>query len=426
MAALPIAAAHPETLAAARAPAHRIPEVMMAHLPASTALEDLTVLDLTRVRAGPTCVRQLADWGANVIKIEMREEEAAASGPADLAARHDPDFQNLQRNKRSLTLDLKHPDGLAIFRRLAAQADVVVENYRPDVKTRLGIDYATLQAINPRLIYASISGFGQDGPYKDRPGVDQIAQGMSGLMSVTGAPGGGPMRAGIAVGDLTAGLLAAIGILIALHERERSGQGQWVQTSLLEALLFMLDFQGARYLMKGEVADQTGNNHPTGVPTGTFRTRDGHVNIAPTPPMWRRFCAAIGRQDLVAHPDFATPQARRANRDRLNALIEELTSSEKTATLVARFNEAGIPCGPVYSIDQSFADPQTRHLGIAQEVASAALGSITLIGQPVGLSRTPARLARAAPEYGEHIGEILAEFGYSASEIESFRQSGAV
>ena len=397
----------------------------MSTEPASRALEGLIVLDLTRVRAGPTCVRQFADWGASVVKIEMREDPGSAT-QSDFAARNDPDFQNLHRNKRSITLDLKNPDGVRIFRRLVERADVIVENYRPDVKFRLGIDYETLKGVNKRIVYASISGFGEDGPYRERPGVDQIAQGMSGLMSITGEPGRGPMRAGIAVGDLTAGLLAALGIMVALRERDRSGEGQWVKTSLLQALLFMLDFQGARYLMKGEVPKQVGNNHPTGSPTGTFRTSDGYINIAPTPPMWRRFCVAIGRADLTDHPDYATPGARRKNRATLNALLEEITIKETGAALIDKLNAAGIPCGPIYTIDQAFADPQVRHLAIAQEVASKALGPITLLAQPVTLSRTPSRLATAAPDYGEHNDEVLGEFGFGAAEIDGFRKSGAI
>ena len=393
----------------------------------SGALDGITVLDLTRVRAGPTCVRQFADWGANVIKVEMREADPAASAQADFAARNDPDFQNLHRNKRGITIDLKNGDGMRVFRRLVERADVVVENYRPDVKFRLGIDYETLRAINKRIVYASISGFGEDGPYRDRPGVDQIAQGMSGLMSITGEPGRGPMRVGIAVGDLSAGLLAALGIMVALRERDRSGEGQWVKTSLLEALLFMLDFQGARYLMKGEVPQQVGNNHPTGAPTGAFRTADGYINIAPTPPMWRRFCTAIGRDDLIAHPDYATAGVRRRNRDKLNALLtDEITSKETSAALIQKLNAAGIPCGPIYGVDEAFADPQVKHLGIAQQVVSKALGPITLLGQPVSLSRTPSRLATAAPEYGEHNDDVLREAGFSAAEIEGFRKSGAI
>src|SRR5262245_51058616 len=318
----------------------------MDRKPASTALDNLTVLDLTRVRSGPTCVRQLADWGANVIKIEM-PEEGGTSTQTDFSARHEPDFQNLHRNKRSMTLNLKSAEGLAILRRLVERADIIVENYRPDVKQRLRIDYETLNELNPRLIYASISGFGQDGPYSDRPGVDQIAQGLSGLMSVTGEPGRGPMRVGTALADLSAGVFAATGILVALHERAHSGRGQWVQTSLLQAQIFMLDFQAARFLMAGEVAGQVGNNHPTGVPTGAFRTADGWVNIAPTPVMWKRFCRAIAREDLIGQPDYATPKARRNHRDALNAIIGEITVTMTSDALIERLNEAGIPCGPI-------------------------------------------------------------------------------
>jgi crotonobetainyl-CoA:carnitine CoA-transferase CaiB-like acyl-CoA transferase len=399
----------------------------MPFRPASSALNDLLVLDLTRVRSGPTCVRELADWGANVIKIDAREEGGSdGAGPSDFSARHDPDFQNLHRNKRAMALDLKHPDGIAIFKKMVAKADIVVENYRPDVKTRLGIDYDSLKAINKRIILASISGFGQDGPYKDRPGVDQIAQGMSGLMSVTGEEGRGPMRVGIAVGDVAAGMCAALGIMIALHERGKSGEGQWVQTSLLEALLFFLDFQGARYLMKGEVPKQAGNNHPTGVPTGTFKTRDGYINIAPTPPMWKRFCKAIGRAEWGDNPDWASPRERRKHRETINAAINEITTKEDTATLVDRMNAAGVPCGPVYDIGQAFNDPQVKHLGIAQDVPSRALGNIKLIGQPLHLSRTRTSMIAGAPDYAEQADEILAEFGYSAKDIESFRKNGAI
>jgi formyl-CoA transferase len=288
---------------------------------ASSALTRFTVLDLTRVRAGPTAVRQLADWGANVIKIELPEHLDAPEGLG--GARHGPDFQNLHRNKRSMTLDLKSPAGAASFRRLAAKADVVVENFRPDVKTRLGIDYAALSRINPRLIYASISGFGQTGPYRDRPGFDQIAQGLGGLMSITGEPGRGPMRVGIPVADLSAGLFCAQGILVALLEREQSGKGQEVATSLLQAQIFMLDFQASRWLNAGEVPAQAGNNHPTSVPTGVFKTRDGYINIATAGgEMWERLCKALDAPGLLANPQFATGRARLENRDVLNAAID--------------------------------------------------------------------------------------------------------
>jgi formyl-CoA transferase len=368
-------------------------------------------------------VRQLSDWGANIIKVEMREGPGNEGG-ADFSARTDPDFQNLQRGKRSIALNLKTPEGLEILYRMAAKADVVVENFRPDVKTRLKIDYDTLSKINPRIIYASISGFGQDGPYVNRPGVDQIAQGMSGLMSFTGEPGRGPMRVGIAVADLSAGLFAALGILTALYERETSGKGQWVQTSLLQAMMFMLDFQAARYAMKGEVPQQVGNNHPTTTPTGTFKTKDGYINIAPVPPMWERFCKAIRREDLFKHPDYDAPKKRYAHRPALNVEIEKMTVTKTTDELIESLNKAGIPCGPIYSVDQAFVDPQVQHLHVTQTVHEPELGDIPIMAQPFTLSRTPSKLTTAAPGYGEHTEELLSEFGYSKDQIEKLRTAG--
>src|SRR2546421_1293620 len=326
---------------------------------ASSALARFTVLDLTRVRAGPTAVRQLADWGANVVKVELPEHLDV--GEALGGARHGPDFQNLHRNKRGITLDLKSPDGVALFRRLAAKADVVVENFRPDVKTRLGVDYPTLSKINPRLVYASISGFGQDGPYRDRPGVDQIAQGLGGLMSITGEPGRGPMRVGIPIADLSAGLFCALGILVALLEREQSGKGQEVATSLLQAQIFMLDFQGSRWLNAGEVPDQAGNNHPTSIPTGVFKTRDGHINIATAGAVtWERLCRAIDGEALIKNPDYANAASRRKNRDALNAEIDRHLEARTSAEWVERLNAAEVPCGPIYAIDQIYDDRQGK------------------------------------------------------------------
>jgi len=365
-------------------------------------------------------VRQFADWGADVIKVEMPGDDN------DFSGRHDADFQNLHRNKRSITLNLKTPEGIAILKKLVERADVLVENYRPDVKTRLGIDYEALRAVNPRLVYVSISGFGEDGPYRDRPGVDQIAQGLGGLMSITGEPGRGPMRVGIPIADLSSGLFAAIGALTALLEREESGEGQWVRTSLLEAQIFMLDFQGARWTMSGEIPRQVGNDHPSGVPTGCYRTRDGHINIAPPPFLWPRFCAAMGLEHLMDDPDFATPKARRKNRDRINAIIEALTMKEDSAALIERLNRHGVPAGPINSIDQTFSDPQVVHSGIVQTVPSKALGPLSIIGQPVHLSRTDSRLVDAAPEIGEHSDDILAELGYGPDEIAAMRQRGII
>lgn len=380
------------------------------------------VLDLTRVRAGPTCVRQLADWGAEVIKIEAPEGDAGLGG-----ARHGPDFQNLHRNKRSLTLDLKSAEGLEVMRRLVAGADVVVENYRPDVKHRLGIDYESLARINPKIVYASISGFGQDGPYVDRPGFDQIAQGMGGLMSITGLPGQGPVRVGIPVADLTAGIFAAMGILIALLEREESGRGQWVQSSLLAAQISMLDFQAARWTIGREVPGQAGNDHPTSIPTGVFQTADGYINIAAAGnAIYRRLCVAIGREDLISHPDYATDKARSANRKALNAEIEAVTRGKTSAAWVEELNAASVPCGPIYKMDEMFADAQVRHLDLTRKVSHAVLGDVEVIGQPITLSRSEWSVRRPTPEAGEHTGEILGEIGYSAAEVAALREKGVV
>jgi crotonobetainyl-CoA:carnitine CoA-transferase CaiB-like acyl-CoA transferase len=390
---------------------------------ASKALARFTVLDLTRVRSGPTCVRQLADWGANVVKIESPPGvEEPMGGP-----REGPDFQNLHRNKRSMTLNLKSPEGLAAFKRMVKKADVVVENFRPDVKKRLGIEYKTLARINPRIVYASISGFGQTGPYANRPGFDQIAQGMGGLMSITGLPGQGPVRVGIPVADLTAGLFAALGILVALLEREKSKKGQHIETSLLQAQIFMLDFQGARYLVSGEVAKQAGNNHPTSIPTGVFKTKDGYINIATTgQKIWQRFCETAGATALMENPDYQNAGARSKNRDALSAEIDRHLVSATSAEWVERFNAAGVPCGPIYSIDQMFADPQVRHLGIAQSVTKRDKNKMQLIGQPMLLSRTPSRLVARPPELGEHTNAILKEFGFSKKDIAALHKAKAV
>jgi crotonobetainyl-CoA:carnitine CoA-transferase CaiB-like acyl-CoA transferase len=385
-----------------------------------------TVLDLTRVRAGPTCVRQLADWGAKVIKIELPESAEAGEGLG--GPREGSDFQNLHRNKRSITLDLKKPAGLAVFRKLVEKADVVVENYRPDVKHRLGIDYENLRAINKRIILGSISGFGEDGPYRDRPGFDQIAQGMGGLMSITGLPGQGPVRVGIPVADLTAGIFCSQGILVALLEREVSGEGQWVRTSLLQAQIFMLDFQGARWLMEREVPKQAGNNHPTSIPTGVFATSDGHINVAAAGQViWERFCRAIGAEKFLQQKEYSTGKLRSQNRDRLNAEIQEILRTEKSEAWIARLNEAGVPCGPIYSMDQVFADPQVRHLGVTAKVESPQLGrEIELLAQPMTLSRTPSSVETSPPSRGEHTDEVLRELGYSAAEIEKLRRDAIV
>jgi formyl-CoA transferase len=391
----------------------------------ATALSRYTVLDLTRVRSGPTCVRQFADWGAKVIKIEMPEgldEGDPMGGP-----RQGPDFQNLHRNKQSMTLNLKSAEGVAIFQDLVRQADVVVENFRPDVKDRLGIGYDSLAEINPRLVYASISGFGQDGPYAGRPGFDQIAQGMGGLMSITGQPGQGPMRVGIPIADLCAGIFAAQGVLVALLERETSGKGQWVQTSLLQAQIFMLDFQAARWLQAGEVPKQAGNNHPTSIPTGVFPTADGYMNIAATGQrIWQRFAMALGHPEWLEDTRYATAAARSQNRDALNEEISAVTRGDTSANWVARLNEAGVPCGPINSIDQVFADEQVRHLGIATYLNGGSNDPVGYVAQPMTLSRTPSSIASHPPQHGQHTESILAGLGYTPEQVADLRSRQVV
>ncbi len=392
----------------------------MPHQPASSVLQDVRVLDLTRVRSGPTAVRQLADWGADVIKIE---QPAALEADGALgAARGTSDFQNLQRNKRSLTLNLKAPEGLELFNKLVADADVLVENFRPDVKSRLSIDYESLQSINPRLIYASISGFGQDGPYAKRPGFDQIAQGMGGLMSITGAPDNGPMRVGIPIADLCAGHFCAQGILLALYERERSGKGQWLHTSLIQAMIAMLDFQAARWTNDKEVPKQAGNDHPTSIPTGVFATSDGYINIAVAgEATWERFCKTLDKPEWFDHSDYCDAKLRSRNRGALNAAINAVTANHSSEHWINTLSAAGVPCGSINSIDQTFADPQVEHLKMSQKVMSDSLGELNLITQPVVLDRTPSSICTAPPERGQQTEELLSELGYSRDEIGDLR-----
>lgn len=390
-------------------------------------LVGIRVLDLTHARAGPVAVRLLADWGADVVRIEAPLD--GSSGGGVTGARQGADEQNLHRNKRSIVLDLKHEAGRALFLRLADGADVLVENFRAEVKGRLGIDYETLAARNPRLIYASISGFGQDGPYAARPGVDQIIQGMSGLMSVTGEPGGNPMRVGVAISDTSAGMFLGQGILLALLDRARTGRGQWVHTSLLEAMMNKLDFQGARYTMSGEVPAPQGNDHPTQVPMGTFESADGQVNIAaPSGRLWTRFCSALNAGALADDPRYRSARSRAEHRQSLRDDINRLTRRHTTSALVAALNAAGVPCGPINDIGQAFEDAQVRHLRMALPAAHAALGDLSLIRSPINLSRYPHpdRFDHAAPDAGADTDSVLAELGFDAQYISRLRASGAL
>jgi len=383
------------------------------------------VIEFGQFIAVPFCAQLLADGGAHVIKIEAPEgvdRNAGINGPRDGS-----DMQNLHRSKRSLTLNLKHPEGREILFRLVEGADVVVENFRPDVKERLGIGYEALAAVNPRIILASISGFGQDGPYATRPGFDQIAQGMGGLMSITGLPGQGPVRVGIPVADLTAGMFLSHGILVALLEREQSGRGQWVHTSLLEAMVRMLDFQASRWTIGKEIPPQAGNDHPTGIPTGVFRTADGHMNIAASgQAMYRRLCEALGTPQLIDDPRFKTPPDRSKNRAALTEELEKATRTKTSAHWVEVLNKAGVPCGPILNVKEVFEDPHVRHLQLATKVRHPRLGDLEVQNLPVTLSRTPGGVRTAAPDVGQHTDEILGELGYSREDIAAIRRDGVV
>ena len=397
----------------------------MSSLEPSAALKSLRVLDLTRVRAGPHCCRVLADFGADVIKIDAPEGLDANAGVS--GSRHGYDMLNLHRNKRSITLNLKHPEGRALFLDMVRRADVVVENFRPGVKTRLGIDYDALRAENPRIILASISGFGQDGPYENKAGFDQIAQGMGGLMGVTGFPGEVPTRAGTAVADLSAGLYAATGILVALSERAQSGKGQWVKTSLLQAQIALMDFQAARYLVDGDVPRQAGNDHPTVTPMGVVATKDGHINLGVGGDgQWRALCDALGRPSWGTDPSYETMEDRTIRRDEIWELLRPIFAEKTSAEWIKLLDDYGVPAGPIYRMDEVFEDPQVKHLEMAQPVTHPVRGEIRLVAQPVDLSRTPATIVAASPDAGEHTEDVLSEYGITAERIAELRAAGAI
>ena len=394
----------------------------MPHIPASQALSRFRVIDMTQVRAGPTAARQLADWGADVIQVQMPEH---MRGDDTLGGQEGSDYQYTHRNKRSITLDLKQHEGVAALKKLVQTADVLLENFRPDVKARLGIDYDALSSVNPRLVYASISGFGQTGPYATRPGFDQIAQGMGGLMSVTGLPEHGPLRVGIPIADLCGGIFAAYGVTVALLEREQSGKGQWLHTSLLEAMMYMMDFQTSRWTIDGEIPKQAGNFHPTSIPTGVYKTSDGHINIAVFGgKIWERFAEAMDAPEWITDERSKTKSARSVHRAWLNAEIEKRLMRNTSDYWIETLNAAGVACGRINNLKEVFEEPQVKHLGILKRVTSKHLGEQALMGQPVTLTRTPSTIARAAPRRGEHTEEILTEIGYDSDALSRMKAAG--
>ncbi|HYF09445.1 MAG TPA: CoA transferase [Acetobacteraceae bacterium] len=387
---------------------------------AELPLAGVRVLDLTLARAGPTCVRHLADWGAEVIRIEPPGHNDGLGG-----SREGYDFQNLHRNKRSIALDLKTPQGKEVFFRLAKTADVVVENMRVQVKHRLGVDYEAVKAVNPRIVYASISGFGQTGPYSHRAGVDQIAQGMGGMMTITGEPGRGPMRAGIPFVDLTAGNLLALAVMMALFQREKTGKGRYVHTSLLECMVFMLDLQAARYLMDGEVPGQAGNDHPVNIPMGVFPTADKPINIAASSAkQWAIFAKAAGHPEWLEVEEWKTLQGRSKDRARVNATISEVTAQKPSEYWIELLEREGIPCGPINRVDQVFEDPQVQHLRMAMPIRHPVRGDTHLVSTAINIEGIESEVRRVPPLLGEHSSEILAQAGYTPAEIEQLRGLG--
>ena len=399
------------------------PPLSSAAIRSDLPLSGLLVLDLTLARAGPTCVRHLADWGADVIRIQPPDD----GGEEVIGKREGPDYQNLHRNKRVVTLNLKSPEGHAAFMKLVAKADVLVENMRAPVKHRLKVAWEDTRGVNPRLVYGSISGFGQTGPYVARPGVDQIAQGMSGLMSVTGEPGRGPMRVGIAVADLTAGNLLALAIMMALYECQRTGKGRWVHTSLIESQIFMMDFQAARYLANGEVPKQAGNEHPTVAPTGVFRSLDGYVNIAASSSrQWQRLCEVLEQRAWLQRPEWATQSDRARRRAEVHQAIDQEVAKKPTAYWVDRLEAAGVPCGPIYTMDQVFADPQVQHLGMSMALEHPRQGATHLVASPLNFEGTRKTIRTPTEIAGAHTEEVLRSLGYEIDQIEEMRRSGAI
>lgn len=387
------------------------------------------MLDASQVMAGPYCAMLLADLGCDVIKVEppgtgdsTRHALGAIQDWGESGA-----FLAVNRNKRSVTVNLKHPEGLEVFRRLAAACDVLIESYRPGTADRLGIGYDSLRATNPRLVYASISGFGATGPYARRGGYDIITQGMSGIMSVTGQPGGEPAKAGVPLTDIGAGMLCAVGILAALIARGETGEGQHVDTSLFEAGLVYGAWEATELWSTGRMPGPLGSAHRLSAPYQALRTADGHITIgAFTDKLWTAAAAAFGHAEWAADPRFATGPDRLARRDELVELIESVTVTEPAAAWLERLLEVGVPCGPVYDYAQAFADPQTRAREMVVEAEHPLAGTITMLGIPLKLSGTPGAIRRPPPMLGEHTREVLAEVGYSEGEIESLVAAGAV
>lgn len=391
-------------------------------------LDGIRVVDLSRVVAGPYCTMTLGDMGADVVKIEQpgRGDESRAFGPPFLGG-ESPYYLSINRNKRSCTVDLKHEAGRAVVRRLIAGADVVIQNFRPGAAARLGLDYETVAARRPEVVYCSISGFGDGGPDADRPGYDLIVQGESGLMDLTGEADGPPTRIGTSIADLTAGMMAAQGILLALYARRTTGRGQHVRVAMLDAVASLLTYNAGNYFASGEVPTRRGNDHPSVVPYQTLRARDGWMNLGiANDSLWVRYCDAVGRPDLRDDPRFATAPERVRHRDVLVPIVVEITAGRTVAEWMDVLGAAGVPCGRIRSVAEVCTNPQLTARGKVVEHPHPTAGRVRMIGQPIELSETPGRIDRAPPLLGEHTDEVLRAAGYTDEEIRAFRAAGAV
>lgn len=394
------------------------------------ALEGVRVLDLTRALAGPYCTMMLGDYGADVVKIELPGKGDDTRGWAPpFIGEESAYFLTINRNKRSMTLNLRHPSGKRIFMDLAETADVVVENFTPGVVDRLGIAYADVKALNPRVVYCSISGFGQTGPYRTKSAYDQVMQGIGGIMSLTGEPGRLPVKMGIALTDIGAGMLAAFAITTALlHRQMEQGEGQYIDISMLDLQVAWLTYMAGYYFATGKNPEKVGAAHPTLVPYQAFMCQDGkYVNVAVgSERLWERFCKAMDREDLYRHTDFAVNGDRVRNRGKLVPLLQEMFLQKPVAQWVRQLEEGGVPCGPVNELSDVFADPQVLARDMFLEIPHPSLGAIKQAGIPIKFSGTAGSIQRHPPLLGEHTGEILREMGHSEDDIQRLKQEGAI
>ena len=392
------------------------------------ALEGIKVLDLSRALAGPYCTMMLADMGAEVIKLEMpgKGDDSRSWGPPFVEG-ESAYFMSINRNKKSITLNMKNEQSKEIVTKLIKQADVLVENFRPGAMDRLGFGYDAVKEMNPGIIYSSISGFGQDGPYRMLPGFDQVLQGMGGLMSITGEPGGPPIKVGVAIADIAGGMFAAFGIVTALFNREKTGKGQMVDVSLLDSQVAWLTYRAGAYFASGEVPQPVGSGHPVIVPYQAFKAKDVYINIAVgNDQLWEKFCKAVGLESVMDDPKFATNAKRVENRGEIVKIVGDLIVTKEGQEWLNILEEAGVPCGPIYSVDKIFSDPQVLHRQMMQELDHTKVGKVKVTGIPVKLSETPGEVQTPPPYLGEHTQEVLKELGYGDQDLETLRQEKVI